>query len=450
MAKQILLIMLCFLLFGHLQAQDSTSQNIRISFVPNVWMQQNFESDQTVNLPSLIRNQRWGQQVWQTSSDAISDNPLRHGALYFECNTQLQYKNKLKLNLDLFAEQRGASYGLFDKSNLLIFPVFSIEGKDTIEIVKHSIKLSGKAGYFLNEQLNEGATIFNVDAEGWKIGVELNKWFLEGTLYADFSNGIGLQLDDVYALSLRKVFGKKDSSCIGISYAEFKKLPWLNNNYLGSLFGHLQFANLKLYAELSCRLDNTRNNNYYTIENKLTQKMAALLGASYAWKKNGFSFMGVFEARYFGAIYNEEYFDFRLRYRDPNGGSYANSVGKYIYPLRKFDRPFSQWSVYTEYIGSQVFSLNCRGAMKQHLAEKLNLQIEYDINYINARNYDNSVDPFSSFVYPFFTASVNYQLMKEAEVGFILTNKAMNLDISYPTHYLLQNPVFGLKLMTHF
>jgi hypothetical protein len=444
------LFVFLLILLDNVQAQDSTFKKMKVEFMPNVWMMQNFEKEEPISLPSVIKDNRNFSQNFPVNLDQISDNPLRHGALYFELKTVFRYADKVKLNLDLYAEHRGSSYGLFDKNSLQVIPVFDIEAKDTIEIFQKSLKLTGEAGYFLNEKLNEGATIDNVDAEGFRVGVELDKWFLKGIVYGDFSNGIGLQLDDVYALTLTKKFGKKDSSAIGISFAEYKKLQPFINNYILGVFGHTQFRKLNLYAELNFRLDDVQQLFYNRGELAYTEKMAALIGANYNYCKNRFSFSTNFEARYYGAIFNEDYFDYRLRYRNIDGGNYANTVGKFIYPLRKFDTPFSQWSVYTEYAGSHVFSLCFRGQAKYDLAEKFFLHLAYDLNYIYANNVVFTPNVSSSFLYPFFTASINYRFIKEAEVGFIFTNKGMNLDISYPTQYLFTNPLFGIKLMTHF
>jgi hypothetical protein len=146
-----------------------------------------------------------------------------------------------------------------------------------------------------------------------------------------------------------------------------------------------------------------------------------------------------------------------LRYRQPAANSYetyANTVGDYLYPLRKFNTPFSQWAVYTEYIYHSICSLNLRGSMVKPLNKKLLLSLQYDLNYIRAKDNFDNLNPapklLSNFIYPFFTAGLSYKVIEEVEASFLLTNQSMNLDINYPTHYLLSHPTLGIALKTSF
>ncbi|MCW3093110.1 MAG: hypothetical protein JWP81_4179 [Ferruginibacter sp.] len=437
-------------------SQDSLYKPIKFRLSANMWMQQNFEHNSRVSMPAFIKDLR-SPSVLALNFDSLTDNPLKHGATYIVINSSATYHNKLTLNLDLYAEQRGASYGLFSKNNLLLYPVMSIEGRDSFKISNRNIVYRAKIGMFLNEKMDEGLTIYNVDAQGLKLSFEKKKWSMEYSIYGDFYGGIGLNIDDIYAVAVKRKLGRTDSAEIGFSFNDNKQ-PWwtLKNNFTLNVFGYKKFSNAKIYAQLGYRpVDDQLS--IFRASSALSEKVASVLGFEYRYVAGGFKFMNTLEARYYGSIFNERYFDFHLRYRKPAKDMYemyGNTVGEYLYPLRKFDTPFSQWAVYTEYIFQNVFSINLRGSLNRDLGQKTSLKILYDLNYI--RSSDNfpagpaEANASSTYLYPFFTASISYKIIREVETSFLLTNRSMNLDISYPTHYLLSRPRFGAKLTTSF
>jgi hypothetical protein len=132
---------------------------------------------------------------------------------------------------------------------------------------------------------------------------------------------------------------------------------------------------------------------------------------------------------------------------------YANTVGKYLYPLRKFDTEFSQWAVYTEYWGYNVASANVTGNIKYQPLKKFGAFLDCDLNYIygdKADLYSNRIYGTSSWVYPFFNAGIFYTPVEDMQVKGSCANKGMNLDLHYPTHYLLRKPCFELSLVAVF
>ncbi|HEX7846226.1 MAG TPA: hypothetical protein VF476_10545, partial [Chitinophagaceae bacterium] len=130
---------------------------------------------------------------------------------------------------------------------------------------------------------------------------------------------------------------------------------------------------------------------------------------------------------------------------------YANTTGKYLYPLRKFDTPFSQWAVFTEYSGYNLWALSCTGQLEYSLDKKFSLMLDYDLNAITAKldkgfGINPGEERRSSFIYPFFKSGFRYSPIREFYFSVYVTNKAMNLDIGYPTLYLAKKPFVGVEL----
>jgi len=446
---------ICLLVVYSGISQDSLQRKVKFSLSGNIWMQSIFETNSAVRMPSYIKDLRGNATRLPINFDSLTDNPLRHGASYIVVQSSANFKNKVRLNVDLYAEQRGASYGIFSKKNLLVYPVFNITAEDSIKFSNDFVLFRGRAGMFLNEKLDEGLTIYNIDAQGMQITIQKNKWLIEGTLYGDFSRGIGLNIDDMYAIALKRRSEKNDSAEAGISINYNKQyIPsnFSKSNWLFHVFGHKNFNHSKVYVQAGFR---PGNEFVFQASESFKDKIAALLGFEYRNYKKGFNMNVAMEARYYGSIFNEGYYDFSLRYRDTATNIYEmydNTVGPYLYPLRKFSTNFSQWAVFTEYYFNRVFSVNLRGSLNQDIGKKTSVGLKYDLMFIRAKdNFSSTADPPPSrFLYPFFTANISYRIIREVETSLLLTNQSMNLDVSYPTHYLLSHPRFGIRLSTSF
>jgi hypothetical protein len=454
--KKLLLISCFTFIITKVFSQESLSKKINFDISAKVWMQQNFENNSKISMPNFIKERRNNTTLLPISFDKITDNPLIHGASYVDIATTTTYKQKVKIYFDLFTEHRGVSYGIFDKNSIIVLPIFSIKANDTFKLLKKAIFFEGSAGMYLNEKLDEGLTIYNIDAQGYKFKLENKKWGYQYTVYGDFINGIGLNIDDLHSFSIWRKLNNKDSTNIGVSLNHKTRTPFsTSDNKTFNLFGNTNIGKAKLSFQLGYRPSNNLY-NFFRISNNITQKLAAFIGLEKDFYINGISIKNKLEFRYYGSIFNERNYNYGLLYRNPATNDfemYANTIGKFIYPLRKFDTPFSQWAVYNEYTNSSVLSLNLRGSLDKDLNKNINFNILYDINFIHSNNNDAFTFPLeikkSSFIYPFFTASINYKIVDEVSTGFILTNKSMNLDLPYPTHYLLSKPSFGIRLVAN-
>jgi hypothetical protein len=431
-------------------SQDSTQWkfNKKIEY----WSKwQTHSAHAVVSMPFFIRDKREvinGYQV-PTLYDTITDNPLQHGAIYLALKTQTSYKSKIFLFADVYGEQRGISYGIFNRNNTVLYPVIRIEAKDTQNIGKHAFILSGKAGQFLDERLDEGLVIDNIDLQGFQIGFKWKDIQFHYTHYGDLSYGIGLNIDDLSHIALQKQWESRGHIGLSVVGSQPPYQP-LRDHLNFSLFGGIGFGANKLYAQIGYRP--YVNPVFVSHDFRLGEQLAAVLGWQWSKKKGSFRHDHTFELRYYGFGFNAGYYNWdTVLYRRAATdvlNNYANSIGTYLYPLRKFDTPFSQWALFTEYQGFDLGVATLRGNTSYRLSPQLEAFTEYDFNLIYSELFGV---PWKNFyLYPFFNAGLTYLPARNMQVRSSLTNKAMNLDVNYPTHYLLKKLCFELSLTANF
>lgn len=440
------------LLTSILKAQDSLQKPLRITVNAELMGRQHYYSvNALIHQPAMIKYRRQLSTQLPINFDTITDNPFRHGAMYIAAKSTVQFKNKIFLSADLYGEYRGFSYGTFDvKNNLVVFPVIALAGRDSFHIGHHIIFADGKVGQFLNERLDEGLMIYNLDVQGTQIRLRNKNTRFGFTIYGDLYNAIGLNIDDLKEFSLEQL-ARNDSVRFGVSLtlAAPPYAPAKYHSYF-SAFGSASFSkSIRIYSQLGFL---PVYKNTYFDQNFLTQ-IAFVVGVEKDIRGKRISLANRTELRYYGQNFNLLHSDPLFRYRDPASNKYemyANTVGRFLYPLRKFDTPFSQWAVFTEYVGCNVWALTSSGDVSYMFANNLSLRLDYDLNAIRAvidKIY--STDPgesrLSFFVYPYFKTSFQYFLLKEANVAIFVTNKSMSLDLSYPTHYLNRNPFVGIE-----
>lgn len=57
----------------------------------------------------------------------------------------------IRLNVVIYGEKRGISYGMYNQKNVVVYPIILLELKDTLTLFKHRFAVGGKVGDFLNE-----------------------------------------------------------------------------------------------------------------------------------------------------------------------------------------------------------------------------------------------------------------------------------------------------------
>lgn len=424
------------------RAQDSVSRTWefakQLSFW-NEWQATNYTT--RISMPSVLRYQRRIATSLPIVFDSLTDNPLQHGAAYVAFSTRTSYQQRVWLFADLYAEHRGTSYGIFDQSNIIIFPVIRIEARDTVGSGKKAWALQGQGGAFLNDSLDAGLMIYNVDAQGIKLIATRGNFSSQFSLYGDLQNGIGLQIDDLYAISVNwKHYGTSIGASINLAKTYFQNFS--QKSYF-NLFARQRSKNLDVYGQIGFRAFEYPAAQFF-------EHTALLAGAAGSVRMKRVHATARAELRHYGSVYNFGRHDNLLRYRQPATdifSMYANTIGKYLYPLRRVDAPFSQWAVATEYVGYNVSMAGLTADVSYRLSQKLDLFFHPDFNYVLATHRDSQT---SAFLYPFFDAGVLYQPAKNASLALSITNKSMNLDLSYPTAYLLRQPCFKLALKAGF
>ena len=362
---------------NQIAAQDSTKKDFAIKFHTTLTGNQLFEgTTPSVRMPENIRYRRSIITNAITSFNEGTDNPIRHGAYFGAFKTTSTYKELFVLKLDLFAEHRGVSYGSFNTENMIVYPVINVTVTDSLKLGNKNFQVKGQAGHFLDERLDEGLVIYNMDAQGMKLEINRGKWFFSYSLLGDFYNGIGLNIDDHHRLAICHTINQKTS--IGAAlYTMASPYSKRSDHLVISGFGKIKTGLGDFYLQAGYR-PQTINGN---ASNNLIDYSGLLIGWHSQLNGTHIEISNNAEFRFYGKSFTEGYTDNRVRYRDTlnNSQLYANTIGKYLYPLRKYESPFSQFAVFTEYQSMNVTGLALWGSVKYKFS-KFMFQLDYDVN----------------------------------------------------------------------
>lgn len=431
-----------------LWGQDSVLKRFELSASLN-FTHIGYPRNAPVSAPERLRRLRERNTILPVDGFTLTDNPQNHGALYAMVKLTTRLSPGITIHSDLYLEHRGVSYGIFSKGNNIVLPVLKAEGRDSFRFGSKFLKLDAAAGYFLDEREDEGLTIYNMDLQGVKAKLGMGSWSLGYTIYGDLNRGIGLGIDDQQSVRLEREW--KGKGRIGFSVINAYRPNLRKLDYLAfSLYGHRHFGPVKLYAQAGYRKN--PNDGLYFREGPAFQS-AMLAGAEWKVEKKALSWKNQLEVRYYGQSFNSFYTDYMVRYRQPVNSSadiYANTTGSFIYPLRRVGAPFSQWAVFTETQGANSGGISLTGDIQYKIRTKFSIFNEYDLNlYMAGQVKPNNIVQAEAynFFYPFFTAGFKYHPAKQVAIAFLVTNRAMNLDLSYPTLYWVKRPHVGLRMV---
>ncbi|HSG27341.1 MAG TPA: hypothetical protein VLA34_02585 [Candidatus Krumholzibacterium sp.] len=399
----------------------------------------NLDNKLKVKIPDyLIRDLESGNKGWLLDLDegTISDNPLLHGAMYGRFSVSAG-KDGVSLATEIIAEHRGASYGVYSSENTIVIPRFLAAIDTSFGDRFGGLRFGILAGNLDDFVMGEGLTIYNIDVQGAAIYLGAGKARVTYTQIADLSAGIGLGIGDLYDLSLSvrditlplSLSLKAEAgyfSCY-IDRAVDDELPDRGLNLSASIEHDSSF---RLYTPAGIRDAGEE------VEQD-SRSMAHLVGAGYRLERGRLSAGLVAERRYYGRYFNLGYKsgDSSFMYRTGDG----STIGSHLYPLTSYLRPLSQWAVYTEYQGRDVLSWIFRCDAKYRLVKGLDARMVLDLNHIDVSNED-------SFVYPFYDAGIIWEPTEGFTFGLSHTNRGMNLDMHYPTLYLLEPGTFMITL----
>ena len=430
MAK--IVTVLLFMISSPLFGQDSLFNRMKIDFDIGFGTYYQFSSYQKTNfseakIPLLLSPRRKDEpelrDQWGLNNNFVTDNPLFHGAYFFDAGVQIAVAKGLQATVMITAEQRGFSDGRFSKNTINIFPYFNIIYQRRFGNFSYSLQ----AGDFYNSKLYEGLTYYNIQtSQSWIFKVKYKNFYIKQYGVADLTRNIGLGIDDLYDYSLGLeglTFSQQDSLQLNVRLGYSDNTGAFNPQVL-NYAANLTYRNrLVGYAQLSTR-------------NITGSNSAFLLGISIENKKaSRLEMQAQVEFRKYGAAFNQGFIN-NVYYRNPNeSASFTNSIDNVFFPLITFERPFSQWAVFTEYQNRNVSGFALQGKWHYRLFGKTYVKFEHDLNWIFTENQP-------SFLYPFYAFGIGAKPKSEIELFFELTNKVLNLDKHYPTLYSATSSYF--------
>jgi hypothetical protein len=394
-----------------------------------------------VRMPEFLRNERHNSPMRESfpalTTDNLTDNPLWHGAGYAHISVAAK-RAGLTLFGELIAEHRGASYGVYSMGNIAVLPKFAVSIDSSFGVGREQIGVGGGAGNYDDYRMYEGLAIYNVDVQGYWLYLKWRHLRFAYRHIADLEEGIGLNINDQgdFILSLENIplsdRLRLDSS---VGYFDYimdtdadKNLP---NDGLNISAGLAWNERARLYSQVGMR--DVDGGSYRGIK-----RYADLVGCSVRGGFGRFDFNVIGEYRFYGRLFNQglytsgDCFFFRGgQLETPSSRCFfVTTVGRVLYPLDVFYRPFGQWAVYTNYQGRDVQSVIWRTDASFDLPRSCSLFCHLDFNYLDVSNED-------PFFYPFYDAGFGWSPFPGTIFTYSYTNRAMNLDKSYPTLYLL-------------
>ncbi len=175
----------------------------------------------------------FGQTQYRQHNN-LTDAPIYHGAFYGLFKTKTSLNNKYSLLLDLMVEDRGISYGPNDMNKFVVYPIYQFEINEKFRFFSDSLKVSIKAGSFVNNRLNEGLKIYNIDTQGSDVLLKWKNMFLQFHKVGDLSYGVGLALEELtdYTLGYNLKFTDNKWIKLGANY-NVNEYSWnyYNNKY---------------------------------------------------------------------------------------------------------------------------------------------------------------------------------------------------------------------------
>ncbi len=110
-----------------------------------------------------------------------------------------------------------------------------------------------------------------------------------------------------------------------------------------------------------------------------TENTAFLVGVSLSGNISKFEFSVNSEFRYYGWVFNYGHKNDSVSYREVlDKHLYSNTIGRYLYPLKNFQRPFSQWAVYTDYQYQNIAGIELRADLAWEFIDNLCLEAELE------------------------------------------------------------------------
>ena len=357
-------------------------------------------------------------------------SPIDHGAFYLKFDLKAKLKG-FTLRTVLNTERRSMSSGVYEKSDMLVYPKIFFAYETKIKIDKQVVQLGTSVGNIDQFKLFEGLTIYNIDVAATNFFIKWKRLKLEFNKIGDLLRGIGLKIDDEndFILSIDNIklfknwgldFKTGITYYIGSYYYSYSMSAALHHN-----------SNFRLYAQLGFMYGKQTNISY-------NGRLAFLTGVKYKKDFSRFKIDLTGEYRFYSGYFN---LDFKKAAR-------VNYLGHSLYPLYNYELYFSQWAVFTEYQDDNGNALDVSGLTLQFLGKYYFYRNLYcfamlDFNYIMAKGEE-------PFLYPFYEIGAGVEPFSNLLIYISYTNKGMNLTRHYQTFYLFTKPVLNLSIRFKF
>ena len=374
--------------------------------------------------------------IWRNHDTLPFYTPFMHNSIYFGVGLGVNYKEKYELHFTSYFEQRSWSFGINNNSLNTVFSRFMLVGNDTITIGDKIIPIYFEVGDLYNEdEFDFGIRAYNIDAQGIVSSVSYKKVEFKMLYIADMAASVGLNIDEYFRLKL--LYKLRDnhgvSSEVGVSsdFIQIANLPENEKFSYGVFYRTGVFRNL--YFSFISDIVSTNDISSSDIALSAYLHYNASLGKSIIILQPKFKYYGssILESHY------SKYLDYPYRYRSSLSSS---NQGVFLYPLKNYFRPVSQWALYTEYRGlGDIYSFELLASWEWDIYKSLSHKLDVELINIHRETAVHG----NSYTYLFYTSFLYIELFKDFDVGIYISNKQMNLDVQYQTFYQMKYPFFG-------
>ena len=282
-------------------------------------------------------------------------SPFQHSALYIKTGFNVNYKDKYKLDFNTFLEQRSWSMGVNNLDRYVVFPQFRFHLADTIKLKQHKLKWKFKLGdLYTDDELTSGLRAYNIDVLGCNALLTYRKSKLSLFYSADMFSAIGLNLNEYYYLKYSRQFNNNLEIGTSLSWANYPnwktmKAAW----YWGYNYGLYVKKEILSDFKILTMIDYAEGNSGL-FRKEIYADLGGLMRVIYDKNFDNIKIKAEGNIRYFGMNYI---------YDGYNGNSYLyrseqnrEERGKYLYPLKNYFRPVSQFALYSEYFARQIWA----------------------------------------------------------------------------------------------
>lgn len=390
------------------------------------------------NDPSLQRRRFDSdlREKWELDKNYSTDHTLFHLPYYIDFYVKQEIADWVDLDLRAIVEHRGFSYGLGNTKNIALLPQARMNlKKNFILKSKDTVFFKAQIGNFNNFESGERLYLYNLDILGNVVNLKYKSWNFELVGIGDLHRNIGLNIYDALFSSIYQI---KDVGNNKIKYGFTHGflstgLPFDYHNFdLNAAYFNTD--KFRIYAQGSIRQSSLFIHKNAPIESLF----AGVIGFKFNNKWNKQELFTRLEARYFGDFYNSLLINQDVYYRE-RADHYGNTVGEQLYPLYRYDRPHGQWALYTMYYGQKLWAGSFELNYMYSILSYLKLRINLDMHLLIPQR-------LNVFSYGLYEIGAQIQLPQNYQIFMGLSNKGMNLDIHFPTHYVYLEPVLQIKL----